>query len=373
MSTGILLMLLALTTFCIVVGIAFFFVQRRLLMSAAQYEKRVEQSITELKNIRGEVVQRVNELSTNVAQLQQGSAQLTDEIGRQRLQWQQQNDHYQQVSQRLEQLNDFLYGNGRLRSAIGRQVVREQLRLLPAEWIAQNVRLGGNNEVEFALRAPNGKVLPIDPVWTAEALAQQLAQASDVASQNQLRKQICREVMQRAIEVRKFLEPRRTMGFAIAAVPDGVFEACRHIEPVLAARDVVLVSYTMLVPYLLLVMHTMLATVEAADMAEVSHAIQRTQLQMESMYQELDKMNPLINAIGNLLQADAGLNDQLTTAHDQMRVIEEQLAEVKSRLPNQGNLQYIGDLAALRTDLQGRLEKMRAGLRLMSLPGNGRS
>jgi DNA recombination protein RmuC len=298
----------------------------------------------------------------NVGQLQKESLRLGEEIANQRLQLQQQNEYQQTISQLLGRLNDFLYGNAQQRGAVGEQIVREQLRLLPAEWIAHNVRFAGNLEVEFALRAPNGKLLPIDSKWTAEHLLSQLNASTDLVEKNQLRKQICREVMERAIEVRKYLEPRRTMGFAIAAVPDGVFESCRHIQPVLAARDVVLLSYSLLLPYLLLLVHTMMVTVETAEMAEVAHAIQRTQLQMESMYQELDKMNPLINALGNVLQADAGLNDKLATAHDQMRVIEAQLAEVSSHLPNQSSLNYIGDLAALRTDLQSRLEKMRTAL-----------
>jgi septal ring factor EnvC (AmiA/AmiB activator) len=362
MNTGLVLVLLALITVCLVVAVAFFFVQRSLLRNAEQQEKKLEESITELKHIRGEVVQQVKELNSQVVQLQQESGRLAEEIGRQRLQLQFQGDSYQQVNQRIGQLNDFLYGTPQGREGMGQQIVREQLRLLPAEWVAQRVRLAGDEEVAFALRAPNGKFLPIESAWTAEHLLGQLNQAMDVATQNRLRKEICREVMQRAIEARRYLEPRRTLGFAIAAVPDGVFETCGHIQPVLAARDVILVSYSLLVPYVLLVVHTMLASVEAAEAAEVAHVMHRTQLQVDGMAQELDKMNPIINAIGNLLQTDAGVNVKLATAQDQMRVIEEQLAEVQAHLPNRGNLHYVGDLAALRTDLQGRLARMRVGL-----------
>jgi DNA anti-recombination protein RmuC len=371
MDTGILLMLLALTTVCLVVAVIFFFVQRTLLRNAEQQEKKLEESIAELKHIRGEVVQQVKELNNQVVQLQQESGRLAEEINQQRLQLQLQGDSYQQVNQRIGRLNDFLYGTPQSWNGVGQQIVREQLRLLPAEWVAQRVRLAGDEEVEFALRAPNGKFLPIDSAWTAEHLLTQLNEATDLTTQNRLRKEICKEVMQRAIETRKYLEPRRTLGFAIAAVPDGVFVTCGHIQPVLAARDVILVSYSLLIPYLLLVVHTMLASVEAVEAAEVGHVLHRTQLQVDSMAQEVDKMNPIINAIGNLLQADAGLNVKLATAHDQMRVIEEQLAEVQAHLPNQGSLHYVGDLAALRTDLQARLERMRAGL--VAMRGNGRS
>lgn len=370
MDTGILLMLLTLTTVCLVVAVIFFFVQRTLLRNAEQQEKKLEESITELKDIRGEVVQQVRVLNEQVAQLQQESGRLAEEINQQRAQLQRQGESYQQVNQRIGRLNDFLYGTPEAWGGVGQQIVREQLRLLPAEWVAQRVRLAGDEEVEFALRAPNGKYLPIDSAWTAESLLSQLNEATDLATQNRLRKEICREVMQRAIEVRKYLEPRRTLGFAIAAVPDGVFDTCGHIQPVLAARDVILISYSLLVPYLLLVVHTILASVEGVEAAEVAHVIHRTQLQMDSMAQELDKMNPIINAIGNLLQGDVGLNVKLATAHDQMRVIGEQLAEVQAQLPNRGDLRYVGDLAALRTELQGRLERMRAGLG--AVRGNGR-
>jgi DNA recombination protein RmuC len=73
-------------------------------------------------------------------------------------------------------------------------------------------------------------------------------------------------VLDRAAEIKKYIDPNLTSNFGIAAVPDSVFELCSEILPDLIQLNVVLISYSMFQPYLLLVFQTTLKTLKTLDL-----------------------------------------------------------------------------------------------------------
>ena len=94
---------------------------------------------------------------------------------------------------------------------------------LPAEWQVYDFRVAGG-VVEFGLRSPNNLVLPIDHKWPAVDLLDGLAASDDPNEQARLKRQVQSAVRSKVIEVRKYIDPERTYGFGIAAVPDAVYE-----------------------------------------------------------------------------------------------------------------------------------------------------
>jgi len=139
----------------------------------------------------------------------------------------------------------------------GEHLLELMLGKLPAEWQVRNARVG-SKVVEFGLRLPNHLILPVDSKWPATHLVEQLATCEQAEARARLKSELEAAVLAKAREVRKYIDPHLTTGFAIAAVPDAVFELCGAAIAEAGAQGVVLVSYSLLVPYVLLVFQTTL-------------------------------------------------------------------------------------------------------------------
>ena len=187
-----------------------------------------------------------------------------------------------QDEERLRQLSDATAGVRRLeqviagaqsKGAAGEHLVEQILASLPPEWIERDYTIGGGR-VEFALRLPNQLIVPIDSKWPSTALLDQLHEETDPAKLSRRRDQVERMVLDKAREVTTYLEPGTTAGFAIAAVPDGVFSVC-HRAPAAALKDrVAIVSYSLLVPYLLIVIQGALKASATADLELLASYLQ---------------------------------------------------------------------------------------------------
>jgi DNA recombination protein RmuC len=139
----------------------------------------------------------------------------------------------------------------RTRGAAGENILQDAFRQFPAEMIETNFRVNGK-VVEYALVLANAKRLPIDSKWPSPDLIERLAQAgSDPAEEAVAVAEVERVLRGKVREVKQYVDPACTLTFAVAAVPDAVFNACRraHIE---AFREgVILMPYSMTVPYVL--------------------------------------------------------------------------------------------------------------------------
>ena len=124
------------------------------------------------------------------------------------------------------------------KGSAGENIVDLLLGQLPAERQARNVQVG-NRVVEFGLRLHSGLVVPIDSKWPATGLIEQLAQCEDPAEQLKLRALIETNVLSRANEVAKYIDPHMTAPFAIAVVPDAAYEIAQdtRIDAYQRGRD----------------------------------------------------------------------------------------------------------------------------------------
>jgi DNA recombination protein RmuC len=170
---------------------------------------------------------------------------------------------------------------------LGKNIIDLVLAQLPAAWQVRNFQIG-NKIVEFGLRLPNNLVLPIDSKWTAVGLLEQLAGTQDPDEGQRLKAQIEKAVLAKAREVRKYIDPSVTASFGIAAVPDAVYDVCSAVWVEVMEMGVVLLSYSLFIPYLLLVYQTTLSTSHDLDLQQIVAYVRRTQESLTLVQGELE-------------------------------------------------------------------------------------
>ncbi|MCX8125891.1 MAG: DNA recombination protein RmuC, partial [Dehalococcoidia bacterium] len=139
------------------------------------------------------------------------------------------------------------------------------------------------------LRLPDGLVLPVDSKWPATSLMEQLSSADDAGKRTALKLAVEEAVVTRAKEVRKYLEPGRTTDFGLAVVPDAVYALCGGIlTRVYQEEKVVILGYSMLIPYLLLVFHMALKTLPDIDLERLGVYLKTVQDSIKALQDELE-------------------------------------------------------------------------------------
>lgn len=185
------------------------------------------------------------------------------------------------------------------KGAAGENLVDIVFSQLPAEWQVRNYAIE-NKVVEFGLRLPNQRILPIDSKWAATALMEKFYASENMEEKQALKRQIEKQVVIKAREVRKYLDPHFTASFGIAAVPDAVFDLCSQVQVYVMKMDVVLISYSMFIPYLLLVFQTILQNSQEIDVQQLEIYLQSAQSHMDALQGELDgRFSKAITMLGN--------------------------------------------------------------------------
>lgn len=195
-------------------------------------------------------------------------------------------DIEQQTAESVRRLEAIIAGTQSKGSA-GENIVEQILAQLPADWRVQDFRVNGK-PVEFGLKLPNGLILPIDSKVVATNLLQQFIATSDPDEQQQLKKKIQTVVIQKAEEVMQYITPGVTVTFGVMVVPDAIYDLCIGIQTDVLQKNIVLVSYSMLVPYLLLVFKTMLETRQSIDLQKLDAYLQTAQGSIKALQEELD-------------------------------------------------------------------------------------
>jgi DNA recombination protein RmuC len=191
-----------------------------------------------------------------------------------------------QIAESVRRLETVIAGT-HSKGAAGESIVELILAKLPAEWQVRNFRLGGKF-VEFGIRLPNGLILPIDSKWPASDLVERLADASTSDERETLKKEIETAVLQKAAEVRKYIDPTITTTFGMAVIPDSVYNVCPAAQADAFQINVVLASYSMFLPYLLLVFQTTLTNAETIDVQKLEAFLGAIQEAVRAIQDELD-------------------------------------------------------------------------------------
>ena len=207
-------------------------------------------------------------------------------------------DSERHTAESIRRLEGVLAGS-HSKGAAGERVLDMALAQLPAEWQVRDFRVG-NKVVEFGLRLPNDLILPVDSKWPASTLLQAFAASESADERARLKRQIETVVLHKAQEVRKYVDPRLTVPYCVAAVPDAVYELCWGTQVDLLRRNVVLISYSLFLPYLLLVFQTALKAPRAVDAQEMEAALDGAQDGLREAQEELEgRLARAIIMLGN--------------------------------------------------------------------------
>jgi len=133
----------------------------------------------------------------------------------------------------------------------GENIVREILKIFPQGTMVYDFKIG-SKVVEFGLKLPDGRILPIDSKVMASNELQILSQTSDETAKLKIIQQLELAVLHKAREVGAYISPPMTYERAIMAVPDALFYLLKE-SIIRAHRDygVLIIPYSMTIPYLL--------------------------------------------------------------------------------------------------------------------------
>jgi DNA anti-recombination protein RmuC len=247
----------------------------------------------------------------------------------------------------------------RRKGILGEQLVGETLTDLPHDWYDIDVPFSNGARVEFAIRTPDRRWIPIDSQWTATELLDQLEQATDQSERESFRAKIHEEVRNYATSAERFLDPATTLGFCIVAVPNSVFELCIDIQAELVGRGVVLIGHSLLVPYILLLFNLYLKDTKSTEALEISHILSRSASQIELIKKYINsKVRPSIES-AKLQQNQYGEHSlKLHDIYSRLNQIQSDLDGVR----NMVNPTLHKDISSIPNILHSSLTKVREDL-----------
>jgi DNA recombination protein RmuC len=149
----------------------------------------------------------------------------------------------------VRRISTLLAGGGK-KGRAGENLLRERLSALPPGMLETDFRVNGRT-VEFALRLPDGRRLPVDSKWSGDAELELLESAEDPSEIARLSREVEKIVTARVREVAAYLDPGLTSSMAVAAVPDPAYEVITRAHADAFARSVVVIPYSSALPILL--------------------------------------------------------------------------------------------------------------------------
>jgi DNA recombination protein RmuC len=190
-----------------------------------------------------QLAEAAREIHTQIGQAHRALAEVKAlEVGRAR--------QLDQAADSLRRLEAVVAGSSS-RGVAGENILVRALSQLPPDMLETNVAFG-NKVVEYALRLPGGRYLPIDSKWTSVAVLERLDVADQPAPERKrLSDQVVRDVRGRIKEMTKYLDPERTLNLGLLAVPDAVYAASPEAHSEGYREGILVVPYSLALPYVL--------------------------------------------------------------------------------------------------------------------------
>lgn len=190
---------------------------------------------------------------------------------------------------------------GSTKGRAGENLLHEHLAELPPGMLMTDFRVNGK-VVEYGLLLPDGRRLPVDSKWSADAELESLEACDDPQQRERLAKDVERIVAMRAREVAAYLDPALTSPVAVAAIPDAAYAVVRKAHADAYARGVVIVPYSTALPVLLFLYALVSRYGDAGDvrtcLAEVDSILDGIELVLENKFERAATM--LGNGTGEL-------------------------------------------------------------------------
>lgn len=185
------------------------------------------------------------------------------------------------ISRRIERV---LVG-ARTRGESGENILADAFAEFPPGMIDRDFRVGGK-VVEFAIVLPSGKRLPVDSKWSGTENIERIQEETDPDRIRRLESAIEKDVERKIREVASYIDPACTANIAIAAIPDSVYAFCKkaHVEGFRVG--VLLMAYSMVVPYVLALYHLHLQMDRSVDLENLEVYLTR----IERSLDEIDRI-----------------------------------------------------------------------------------
>jgi DNA recombination protein RmuC len=218
----------------------------------------------------------------------------------------------------LRRLELVVAGSGS-RGAAGENILARAFAQIPPDLLESNVAFGGR-VVEYALRLPGGRLLPVDSKWTSAATLEALDTAADAEEYRRLREQVARELRVRIREMAKYLDPERTLSLAVLAVPDAVHSAAPETHGEGWQQGVLVVPYSLALPFLLTLYRLAVRFQPGPEVEEVAVRLGQVAAALQRMDEELESR--LSRALVQATNARDALRGELA----QVRAVAERLS-----------------------------------------------
>ncbi|MGI6367970.1 MAG: DNA recombination protein RmuC [Anaerolineae bacterium] len=279
METEVVLLIMLLVQTACLVAVTAALVRRSGAGFAPQDYRRLMEAVQEDQTELARLGEGLSPLHQSVGSIRESLAELQGSIRARE-------DIERSTADAIQRLERVISGT-QSRGAAGENLLDLVFSQLPPDWQVRNLRVG-NKVVEFGLRLPNGLLLPIDSKWAATNLLERLHQTEEPVKRQQIKALLEATVLARTREVRKYIDPNRTVGYALAVVPDAVFELCSAIQAEAFATNVVLVGQSLFLPYLLLVFQTVLKSTQSIDLQRFELYVSSCQQDIATMQEELE-------------------------------------------------------------------------------------
>ncbi|HVP58563.1 MAG TPA: DNA recombination protein RmuC [bacterium] len=190
-------------------------------------------------------------------------------------------DDIHMITRRIERV----VVGARSRGTSGENILAEAFSQFPPEMIDKDFRVGGR-VVEYAIVLPNKKRLPVDSKWSGVEILERIEAETDPVRIKRLEDEVEKAIRTKVKEVASYIDPTCTTTIAIAAVPDSIYGFCRkgHIDAF--KLGVLLMAYSMVVPYVLALYHLHLQFARSIDFENVEAYITK----IERSLDEVDKI-----------------------------------------------------------------------------------
>ncbi|HEX6348575.1 MAG TPA: DNA recombination protein RmuC [Candidatus Dormibacteraeota bacterium] len=207
-----------------------------------------------------------------------------------------------EARQSLRKLEAVIAGSS-TRGVAGQNILEEALRHLPPDMVVRNHHVRGK-VVEFAIRMPGGKVMPLDSKWPSSSALAELGHA-DCTPERQvvLAQQAEREVEKRVREVAQYIDPDTTTPWALASVPDAAYMVCRHAFAEAHRSHVMIVGYSMTMPYLLALYQMHLQFGRTVDLDNLQAALMDIDRQLGALDDALEnRLQRAVTMLSNVFE-----------------------------------------------------------------------
>ncbi|HYW27113.1 MAG TPA: DNA recombination protein RmuC [Terriglobales bacterium] len=289
-------LLFALLLVCLVAGMSV------VAFTVASINRRAEAQRAELAELRGQLAAGGQVQESASSDLRERLSQTQTLLEGMRAVFVARHQAEEDARQSLRRLEAVLAGSP-ARGAAGENILEEAFRHLPPDMVRRNVWVNGK-VVEFGLHLPGGKLLPIDSKWTSSAALQELAAPDALpARRAQLATAVEKEVERRVREVSQYIDPTTTAPFALAAVPDAAYAVCRSAFAEAHRRHVMIVAYSLTLPYLLMLYQLHLQFARSVDMEHLQACLMEVDRQLDVLDAALEnRLQRAVTMLGNTYQ-----------------------------------------------------------------------